>query len=230
LKHYSFLIACVALLLGAGSAHAATVNLNGSDDTLGTVTIGQTGTIDNLVTFPLGGGNTAYLLGAAFGELPADSEIIFSYTFLNGVGSHGNLRSTATYGQTIGNKTYSAFSSSTGNGDYSYFVTAAHPHHHIPTPSPVLATAHMGHHDRHGMTTITNTSDVDVSFSSYFISFFQRLFHNGRGLGDVIVTYDVVSTAALPLPGALPLFGVGLLSLTSIGLWKKTRRKYQRTR
>ncbi len=227
MKYVRELTAGFAVLLIAGSAHAATVDLSGTNDNLGLVSYGQTGTIDNLITLPTGN-RTAYLLGAAFGELPPDSEITFSYTFLHGAGSHGNLISTGTYDQTIGTRHYSSFSSSNGNGNYSYFTdsASAHPNHHVAAPSPVLATAHMGGNERHGNTTITNLSGVDVSFGSYFISFFQSLFGGGRGLGDVIVTYQVSGDpSALPLPGALPMFGAGLLALTGFAWAKKARKK-----
>jgi hypothetical protein len=185
--------ACLGLI--STSAHATVINFSGAHVNMGNVDYGQTGAITNLYqtlfTLPphiIGGGD-------AYGFLPANAKITFSYTF-TGL-EDGQLQSYSSYNYKQGGNQY--FGSATA--DTKSFGTAVGTVNGLPSAPLVFASADLNVVNpgtSTGTTTIFNTTSAMVQFESLF---FGLLNASPRGVGSA--TYAVSS---IPLPAALPMF------------------------
>jgi hypothetical protein len=195
-------------LMFAQSAMATVVNYSGYDVDMGSVGYGQTGTISNFLPPVIGGA------GLAFGVIPSNSSIVFSYSFTDVpqlVDSNGPammLYSNGDYDFFQGGDHYtggdSAHAGMPVGGTYPQtgFINGA-----FATPL-LLATADLT--GTAGSTSIVNSSVGTALFTTMSV-FFGALPAGGN------LTYAVSS---VPLPGALVLFASALL-----GLFGFSRRK-----
>jgi len=185
----------------ASNAQAATVvDYYGADFDMGEVEIGQTGTITNDYYK-----RSSSYINAAYGLLPSNSMIRFDYT-LTGV-SLGTLEVGMASYEYKGRDDYytgSAYANSNGSSEAFGFVNG------ISSTPLVLATANM-----------TSPSTGYIIIKNYaseaadFLAMIMGILSLG---GQVAATYAVTE---IPLPAALPLFGLGLAALTGAGLRRK---------
>lgn len=204
-------VAAAAFAVAASSANATVVNFSGSSVNMGTVEIGQTGTITDLYqtlfTLPpnvVGGGNV-------FGFLPSNAKIVFSYTF-TGL-KDGVLLDYSSYNYNSGGDVYAG--SATGHSQDGNAASGTI--NGIASAPLVFANANLTVVDpgtSTGTTTIINTSGAFAQFESLF---FGLLSLSPLGVGSA--TYAV---SAVPLPAALPMFAAALACLFG---FSRARRK-----
>jgi len=203
--------ACLGLI--SASAHATVINFSGAHVNMGNVDYGQTGTISNLYqtlfTLPphiVGGGD-------AYGFLPANAKITFSYTF-TGL-EDGQLQSYSSYNYNQGGSQY--FGSATA--DTKSFGTAVGSVNGLPSAPLVFASANLNVVNpgtSTGTTTLFNTTSTMVQFQTLF---FGLLNASPRGIGSA--TYAVSS---IPLPAALPMFLALIGGFAGFSRLRKHRR------
>jgi len=198
-------------VVASGFAQAAEVDFTGANTDMGTVVAGQFGTLnDNYIVTPLGGHPPINFDSSnAFGILPNDTEIIFSYHLPSLLHSDAELSSSYSYLQGL--------NTVTGEAD----ATSVNP---FQTSSTTLAFASAFIESSKGKTIIENVSGDMLDFTS----FFSGLLHQG----NVNLTYVVDSISGVgvtgggggpvpldptPLPAALPMFGVILAGLFGLG-------------
>ena len=205
----SALIASAALVLATfGTANADEVNYTGSSVNMGTVSLGQFGTITNiyqaLFTLP----PNVVGSGEAFGFLPHNAKITFSYT-LNGL-VDGQLQGYGSYNHTLGGDLYQGSSVADSDGSTTSTGTI---NGSASTPL-VLSTANLTvGNPSLGTVTITNISGALASFQSLFFGVLNAASNSGS------INYVVSS---VPLPAALPMFGALLA-----GMFGFSRRRKQ---
>jgi hypothetical protein len=207
------------VVAGMSSAHAANVDYT---DHLGKVTDTTSSVVLTTLNF-LGGKGEADVTG----RLPADTEIVFTYTFTPSAanGLHSTSLDTSTvisgfsdYDFTLGHGKHhteysgAAYGNSSGT-DWSHgeFERRGADHH---SDSLVTVLANINPTTGIGTTTIINNSSSTAYFSS-LIDAFKRLY------GNVTVSYAV---SAVPLPGALPLFASALVGVFFLGRRKTNLR------
>ncbi len=198
---FSFLLIAAA----TGATRAATVDFTGNNYNMGLVADGQTGVIKT-TSFPL--------YNFVTGLLPSETQITFSYAFRGGVGQKGKLGALATYlddgyRYTIGSDG-SKIKTNLLKGVIANVSGA-------DLPVTIATDFYVDPNDKkksYGTITIVNMSAVTANFASFFKSFipFKK--------GHIEVTYAV---SAVPLPAALPLFGIGLAGLAGFARSRKRR-------
>lgn len=191
-----------AMLLGAGTASAATVNYNGSNVSMGTVQVGQSGSVSAVNAGGL-------IINSISGGLPSNSMITFTYNFSGNVLS-GLLGSAAEYSYNLGGNNYygNALSLQPSSGTISYGMVNG-----ATSNSLVIASAQIDFATNTASTIITNNSSGLADYASIF---------TGLMIGGN--TLDIAySVSAVPLPAALPLFGAGLGALAGFGAWKRKK-------
>lgn len=205
LRPFLFIAAFAAILSFSSAAKAAYVS--GGDD-LGGVAVGQTGTY----TYNMAGGD---LFSLSFGGslLPTDT-IYFSLAF-SPVSDFSSDVTYATYKYSLDSHAYSGTTFATANlfnnpsGSSSFSASVDN----VPSLDQlVFASANFLPTKDGGSSTITNASGGLATFA--------MIFSGTMGLADgfVKISYNVV-----PLPAALPLFGLGLVGLA--GLRARKRRE-----
>ena len=201
------LLSFLALLCTAAPANAATVNFTGLDYNMGMVEAGDEGIIRTKTREYEDG----YAYDFAKGILPKLTAITFTYTFSALTGNNGYVQGEVKY----------------KDGPWRYFVADAtdgwsmnqkafknNPLHDTNDQLDVSVIASMADDKESATVTITNFSDFTANFKSYF--FACDCFWTGK----VSTTYAVTS---VPLPAALPLFGLGLAGLVGVRRWKNRR-------
>ena len=224
MKNYPVLVAsllALSLTSLSSAAYANVVNFTGSDVNMGSVAIGQTGTVSDfysVINNNLGFAPPPYIVsGVIFGTLPTMSKITFSYTLPGRTLLLGSvLTSNGSYGPNSYNGAYgygtysgdSSANSSTGNVNHGY-------KNGIASLPLVWATANLG--GTSGTTGIQNNNTF-ASVTTTVASLFQGAF-SGAPVGGSL-TYRV---AAIPLPASLPAFALGLLGLFGFNRFKRAR-------
>ncbi len=203
------LVLAAAFALFTGAAQANAINYSGAVVSMGTVLIGQTGTISNPLGTVLTLPHSISVGSLITGKLPQNAIITFTYTF-TGLRS-GVINSTSGYNYTKAGNHYAGFS----NGDSLTGVTNFGSVNGVSGTALVFATADMtaitgGHAS--GTTTVANFTSLAESFASAFLGSITR---SPRGTG--IITYVVSS---IPLPASLP-----VVLLAVAGLFIVSSRK-----
>lgn len=204
------LIASAALVFATfGTANAEEVNFSGSSVNMGSVHVGQYGTISNIYNALFSLPPNVVGSGEAFGFLGHNAKITFTYT-LNGL-VDGQLQGYGTYDHILGGDHYqgSGIADSDGNNSASGTING------IASTPLVLATANLSlGNPSNGVVTIVNTSGAFASFQSVFFGILTAIGSSGS------INYVVSS---VPLPAALPMFGALLAGMFGIS----RRRKQQ---
>lgn len=195
-----FVAVAIAASLSFSSARAGEVNFSGSSVNMGSVTVGQYGTISNiyqtLFTLP----PNVIGSGEVFGFLPNKAIITFTYTLTGLV--DGMIQGFGAYNHNIGGTQYQGSSLADSDG---YFTANGTVNGLASTPL-VLASANLTPgNPAVGTVTISNTSGSLAQFQSLFFGILQAL---PRGVGTI--NYVVSS---VPLPAALPMLGALLAGM-----------------
>ncbi|MFA6280306.1 MAG: VPLPA-CTERM sorting domain-containing protein [Bdellovibrionales bacterium] len=184
-------------LTSAAPAQAATIDFTGNHDYMGLVDAGNTGTIATN-TFAGDGG---FKYDNVSGLLPSNTAITFSYTFLGSLGQWDYVQGNASYKEAP----YRYRVGADSNGwTLNQEAFRHHGFHDTSDTLDVSVSANMEGDKQTATVIITNLANVAANFDSYFLSY--RWMREGR----VATTYAVSS---VPLPAALPLFGLGLAGL-----------------
>lgn len=193
-----------ALFFASGTSHAAiVVDYSGSDIDMGTVAIGQTGTID-VDTF---GG---LIINRIQGVLPTNSIMTLSYNFGGNVLS-GILASGAEYSYTDGGVDYYGNAIAVEPGSSVSYGTV----NGAVSSSLVLASSQVDFANNSAQAIITNNASDFADFASVFAGIMI-----GSDVAEV-----AYSVSAVPIPAALPLFGAGLGALAGFGAWRKRKEE-----
>lgn len=176
---------------------------------LGALSIGASGEFNNSETNGAIPGQTVY--GYAVGTIPSNSYITFTYYFSPSIPMSGSLQSLGAFSETNGVYTYTYTSTSGGLNGLLTSVSGFPISFANVDPSlmPVQATADLST----GTTRVTNLAAAEASFSTYFFGLME-----GYSLDKV--RYAV---SAVPLPAALPLFGLGLIGLAGYSRHKRAK-------
>jgi hypothetical protein len=205
-------LALAALFAISFSAQAHAVALYDGYD-MGTVANGT-------YVIPYGSGLTSdgdLVTNMAYGILPVNKMITFTYTFTPPPLS-GDLNGLGAFSEIHGINYFTSLSTSTVDMD-GHTVTTTQRYKNgnpVGTPTgtfPIGTSALFDPISGIGKVTIINLADAAASFSSYFLGLL--------GSGNVYTT-AVVST--VPLPAALPLFGMGLIGLAGYGRRAKAKK------
>ncbi|NBO19143.1 MAG: hypothetical protein EBV03_07970 [Proteobacteria bacterium] len=205
----SALIAGAALVVATfGTANADEVNFSGSSVNMGSVAVGQFGTITNiyqtLFTLP------PHVVGSgeAFGFLPHNAKITFTYT-LNGL-LDGQLQGYSAYDHILGGNHYqgSAIADSDGSASASGTINGG-------ASSPlVFASANLSvGNPSVGTVVMTNVSGAFASFQTLFFGILAAF-----PVGSGVINYNV---SQVPLPAALPMFGALLAGMFGVSRRRK---------
>lgn len=190
--------------LPVSGAKAATVDYTGNFVNMSPVSVGQSGTITGGSTFG------DIIMGLVTGSLPSNSMITFSYT-TPGALTSGYLDTSAGYSYKDGGVNYTGYShTDEPNGsDFSIGFENG-------SPSTALAVT---------SAQINNPSSVTViikNFSAGVVTYANAFMARVLGNPDFTIAYNV---SAVPVPAALPLFGLGLGALAAMK--SRSRRKKQ---
>lgn len=186
-------VGAVALAMAFGSNGAeAAYDYTGSSVDMGTVSVGDTGTIGNIGNFgPLVASNIS-------GSLPSNSMITFTYSFSGNVAT-GVLGAFGDYDYNTGTDSFSGYASSSNLfGSNSAGIKNGS----ASTPLAV-ASAQIDYSNNTATAVIKNISSGTVDYLNMFVGFIS-------GNKNLEVSYSV---SAVPLPAALPLFLAGLAAL-----------------
>ncbi len=189
-------LALIALTMGS-PAGAATVDFTGHHDNMGMVAAGDTGAVDTYTFFGDGGWKYDYVQGL----LPSNTAITFTYTFLSSLGTWDYVQGDAAYRD--GSTRYRTGVDSNG-WSRNQEAFAGHGFHNTSDVLDVIVYAIMADDKKSATVTITNLANVAANFDSYFLSY------DWFRCKKVGATYAVSN---VPLPAALPLFGLGLAGL-----------------
>lgn len=208
--------------LAATSAHAATIDFTGSDYDMGTVAIGQSGTITTVkqigtlccTGYPPG--EAMQISSLAYGLLPPMSKITFDYIFTSGgydvlniVAEAGPVTTARLFYDGPIIELYPVLRPyALGNINFEGSFSLAD----SPTPTDtgfIMAAANLID-PMHGRITLTNATRKASGFGSNFYYLPQV-----QGYEDIegYTTYEVAAVPSVPLPAALPLFGSAALGL-----------------
>ena len=193
MKIISLFLASI-IVFATGSAKAGVVNFSGDTVNMGTLAIGQSGTIS--ITPTTSAGPISLYSFTDTATLPVDAMITFTYSISNAI--NPSLHSDGLYSYSAAGKTYSGEGDSYSNG--SNVETAST--NGMSSAPLVFASANMT--PTIGTATIMNLSGGLAQITNMFGAIFGQ---NGQ-FGNL--TYNVSS---VPLPPALPLFAVLLAGM-----------------
>ncbi|MDE1900881.1 MAG: hypothetical protein KGI37_04445 [Alphaproteobacteria bacterium] len=191
-------VALIAAFAFGGVARASTVDYTGTQYDAGTVSAGQSGTISTTTSTQ----NGITMHDLLSGYLPADSEIIFTYTLPSTLQADTSLYAYAAQGQ------HNASATATVTQGHGSSVSSS------SNSLIVLASANFDS-KKSGTTTIINNSSTAAFFSS--------VLESAANYKNLIVTYTVQSLAAVPLPGSMVLFAAALVALFGFAYRQKAR-------
>lgn len=208
LRHFIALTGFFVASVSSG-AFAAVVDFDGINVNMGTVEVGQSGTITNNVSESF---FSPYYFDTTndFGFLPSNSVITFSYTFASGSLVGGTVKSYGSYDYNVSGVNYHGNSAADANAPT---VSSGYTNGSATTPL-VLATANIT--PTGGKTTIINNSGGLAQFQSIFAGLL-----NATG-GITSITYNV---SAVPLPAALPMFGSLIAALFGLNYARNRRNR-----
>lgn len=194
--------ATAALLMALSPSGAQAVTLI-TDHDMGTVAVNDSGYISTTTLAASGGG---YKYDFVKGVLPTQSSITFTYFLLDAPVS--GYAQGGTYD--IGGSTYTSMANTNGS---SFALTPG-----LTTEASWLSPTSGIPGTWAARVVVTNLSAVAAAFDSYFF----RPAASGLPLDDTHAIYGVAyEVAAVPLPAALPLFGLGLAGLAGYSRRKK---------
>lgn len=213
----AFLALALAAFSFAPSAHAATIALTSPSFDMGTLTAGDSGTIDaSSLISPSG-----YLSFMLTGNLGVNSLLTFSFAFPDGTINTFDMHQVSySYGGIdplkptyYGGASASSFWAGTSldSGSSAGYQYNAATDKYDSTTSLVLASSHLASASE-GETSVKNNAGDLARFL-----FALTALDLTKGAPDI--SYSV---AAVPLPAALPLFGLGFAGL--VGLRSRKRR------
>ncbi len=185
----------LGLLMNAGTASAAFVT------NMGLVSAGDSGVIDMSHS-----GNL--IVNSITGSLPSNSMITFSYDFDGNI-DFGALSAGGQYAYNTGG---SLFEGMTLDTTFSSPVAMGYTDG-TPSPALALASAQIDFTGNTATAVIKNLSSGIVHYASLFSGLFS-------GAKTGTVSYVV---SAVPLPAALPLFGLGLGAMAGFGIRRKKK-------
>jgi hypothetical protein len=185
-------VACLGL--SSSPSAAAVVNFNGNFVNMSPapLEIGQTGTITS------SGGFGNAVLSFISGSLPSNSIATFTYNFVGNLNT-SFLTSNAAYSYTDVGVNYKGFTTSSSPVGFDFAVG-----YQNNTPSVPLAIA---------SSQITGSQSATVvikNFSAGVLSYANAFLGTVTGSKNFTVAYNI---SAVPVPAALPLFGLGLGAL-----------------
>ncbi len=196
-------IISIGLAFGANNASAAIVDYSGGDVNMGNVVVGQSGTIT-------GDSLGALIVNNISGALPNNSMITFTYNFAGNL-LGGILASGAEYSYNVGADNFSGSTLSINpmGLQYSFGTTNG-----TSSAALAMASAQIDFTANTATAIITNDSAGLLDFASFF---------TGLVIGDnnLSVAYSVSS---VPLPAALPLFGLGLTAFAGYSIRKRKKQ------
>ena len=197
----------MAGFVGADSANATVINFSGATVDMGTLVVGQTGTI----TDPVPGssvGPYSYQSLYDYGFLSSDAKVNFTYNYSDLVG--GSIAEFASYSYSVGGDTYAGNASGVSPGSNSASGTV----NGVGSAPLVFASANLTATPTTGTGVITNVSARSSAFQSAFNGLFS-------GTGRLVsITYSV---SAVPLPATLPMFGAALIGLAGFAFYRNRR-------
>jgi hypothetical protein len=201
-KFFTVAIVSVGLLVGANKASAAIVDFSGDDINMGTLAIGQSGTIsaDSLGSL---------VVNSVQGVLPVNSLLTFTYNFSGNLLA-GVLAAGSEYTYTAGGVDFAGSSLSVEPLGLNY---ASGTENGAPSSALAFSSAQVDFTGNTASAIISNESAGVLDFSSVFV---------GLVIGDrnLDIAYNV---SAVPLPGALPLFGLGLAAMAGYNMRRKKK-------
>ncbi len=197
------LIAGITLLsfVGIDTANAA-VDYTGSFVNMEELSIGQSGTISG------GNGFGNAVISQITGYLPSNSMITFSYNF-SGTLRGGLLASGGSYSYDDGIDSYEGFTVAMSAGSVSFSGGTVN-----GAPSDALAFSS-------AQITGTNAATTVIeNFSGDFLGIMSLFIGAATGSKAYIISYGV---SEVPLPAALPMFGMGLVVIAGLRARKKRK-------
>lgn len=200
-----FVVGCVlGVALPSAQSSAAVVDYTGNfvDMTPTPLAIGQSGTI---TANGAGFGNA--VMSLITGSLPANSMITFSYNF-DGVLDSGYLTTSGGYSYTNGGVSYTGYTTATAPGGFGFSAS-------YEDATPVAALALSSAQITSPSTATVIIKNLSAGALSYVSAFMGTV---AKGAKSFTVAYNV---SAVPVPAALPLFGLGLGALA----WRARSRK-----
>ncbi len=177
-----------------------------SNNDLGTLSIGDSGPLNTVNV----GKKSSVVHHMAEGYIPANSFITFSFTF-SGVADKGPylLSGHGAYDYDMGDSfAGTVYTNSNGGNDWKAFVNGL-----TSSEQLVFATSNLANDFSGGSITFTNLSKGLMWFSTTFLGKIANGFSSANW-----------SVAAVPLPAALPLFGIGLLGLVGARRLRQNRK------
>jgi hypothetical protein len=218
---YTLIAALAIICSGTNYAQGATVTTD-----LGLL---SNGTFSLPAITPIG--NSGQLTDIITGILNPNSTVIFTFTFTDFIGN--TLLDKANYDYKDSSTRYFGSSQSSSHGHTSSAgftdITQNHHHHISPASSLVLTAANLS--GSTGTATIINNSSTGVT--DFFVSLFGKFGsfwgngdcdEHGNPKGKITVSYVVSDPPSpVPLPASAMLFGIGLITLSSIGIVTRKR-------
>ncbi len=200
------MVAAVLFSVCSRPAAALTVDYNGPFVTMGSpLQIGQEGTITGSLKL----GNT--VLNTITGYLPENTMIEFTYTFKGKLTPATFLAGTGSYSYDVGGDYYEGMAGALANPEVSFSTGSVN-----GNPSAALAMVS-------AQITGLNTATVVIkNFSAGVLDFATLFFGTLKGSKKFEISYVV---SAVPVPAALPMFGIGLMALTGYGARKKFKKQ-----
>lgn len=199
----SLFLALAFLVVGAvAPAQAATYT--GEDVSLGLLKVGDSGTIQNT------GSDFESYINKVSGSLAANTKITFTYT-LTGLTDSTLLVDFVNYNYKDGGSTYTgtAYANSDGKSIAYGYVDGA--------KSTPLVAAEAGLTSADGTTGYTIIKNLSADLASFKTTITGILLSSGL----ITATFKV---EAIPLPAALPLFGLGLAGLAGVRARRKAKQ------
>lgn len=197
----------IGLAISATPASATVVDYSGNfvDMTPTPLEIGQSGTITS--TSP-GFGSTVFSL--ITGSLPANSMVTFSYNF-SGTILSGLLNASGGYSYIDGGVAHAGYTTASAPGGFGFSASFEDG---TPVAPLALSSAQIDS---------TSTATVVIkNLSAGALSYASSLMASVFGSKNFTVAYNV---SAVPVPAALPLFGLGLGAIAAMRARRKNKEE-----
>ncbi len=195
--------------LPSTQSSAAVVNYSGNfvDMTPTPLEIGQSGTI---TSGGAGFGNA--VLSLITGSLPANSMVTFTYSFAGTLTSNF-LSTSGGYSYNDGGVSYQGYTTATAPGGFGFSASYENA---TPVAALALSSAQIDS---------TNSASVIIkNLSAGALSYVTAFMGTVTGSKNFTVAYNV---SAVPVPAALPLFGLGLGALAAMRARSRKKEKQE---
>lgn len=206
---FSAYFAGAALALAVSApAQALEVNYSGSSVNMGNVVVGQYGQITNIYSTLFTLPPNVVGSGEAYGFLPHNAKVTFTYTLTGLVG--GQVQGFSSYDSMLGGDHYQGSAVANSNG----FSSSSGSINGTPSSPLVFASANLNVDSptSTGTVVLTNISGSLAQFQTIFFGILNQL----TGVGSI--NYVV---SAVPLPAALPMFGALLAGMFGVSRRRK---------